>query len=69
MSRAFNNNNNNDNSSNNNVFGYEKDKSFCIKPVYYNPTIRQHYRSQSLDVDALERSGIRNVLLQVMFTI
>lgn len=61
MSRAYNNNNNN---NNNNIYGYEKDKSFCIKPVYYNP--RRQNRSQSLDVDALERSGIRNVLLQVM---
>lgn len=54
----------NDNTNNNHLIGVEKDKNFCIKPVYYNPA-RQH-RSQSLDVDALERSGIRNVLYHVI---
>lgn len=43
-----------------------RDKEFTlspIKPIYFNPN-RQH-RSHSLDVDALERSGIKKIAEKV----
>lgn len=36
-----------------------------VSPIYYNPA-RQN-RSHSLDIDALERSGIRRLLEQVRY--
>lgn len=41
----------------------EKLANPIISSVYYNPS-RQH-RSHSLDIDSLERSGIRRLLEQV----